>query len=127
MRRAYDPDPDDGSWRVLVDRLWPRGVAKADLDLDQWAKELAPSAELRHEFHHDREPFAAFRQAYLRELNDNPDAPAIAGQLSRHQRLTLLYAAKDAEHNNAVVVCGWLLARAESAAAIHPRSTGDAP
>lgn len=115
IRRAYDAP--DGGYRVLVDRLWPRGVSKEDLDLDEWCKEVAPSAETRRAFHHDPELFPAFRRRYLEELAaagdpERPDdggAPAVQALLerwsaSRKKDLVLVFGAKDTENNQAVVL-----------------------
>ncbi|MBX3195033.1 MAG: DUF488 domain-containing protein [Microbacteriaceae bacterium] len=110
MKRIYDaPDPSDG-FRVLVDRLWPRGVSKAKADLDLWLKDVAPSTELRAWFGHRPERFAGFRERYLAELADNP----AVGQLTGHGDTTLLYSAHDTEHNQAVVLREFLESLPES-------------
>lgn len=118
LKRAYDaPDPTDGV-RVLVDRLWPRGISKTRLQLDSWAKEAAPSAELRREWHgdpraHDPAVFAAFAAHYREELTREP-ALGAAQELARLARevprLTLVYGAKDPEQNHAVVLRDALIA-----------------
>ena len=104
IKRAYEaPTPDDGV-RVLVDALWPRGASRAQLALDDWARDLAPSAELRRWFGHDPSRFQEFRARYRRELISRD------GPLERLRRraaagtLTLVYAARDREHNNAQVL-----------------------
>src|ERR1700751_1602730 len=107
VKRIYEkPSRNDGT-RVLVDRLWPRGLTKKDAALDAWLKELAPSDELRHWAHAHREAWPMFRKRYLDELA-MPQATAQLQQLyqlaNRRKRLTLLYASKDEEHNNAVVL-----------------------
>ena len=90
--------------RVLADRLWPRGVSREAAGLDDWAKELAPSAELRKWFGHDPERFFRFRQRYISELRERrPELAKLRGR-SRAGRVTLLYAAADHEHNNAIVL-----------------------
>lgn len=105
LKRIYDPAAADDGYRVLVDRLWPRGVAKADAGLDAWHRTLAPSKELRRWFGHDRERWPDFRIAYERELADAD--PDLLAELRRHagrEGLTLLYAARDTACNNAVVL-----------------------
>ncbi len=110
-KRVYDPyDPSDG-YRILVDRLWPRGLTKEKVHYDLWAKELAPSTELRHEFGHEAAHWPMFEEKYIAELDANPEAAAFAEKLADDpsiQRVTLLYAAHDTEHNQAVVLQGWL-------------------
>ena len=106
LKRAYeDPGPEDG-YRVLVDRLWPRGRARAVLALDAWARDLAPSDALRKTFHHDAERWDAFREAYLQELGQPAQRAAMQALLSAPGagRLTLVYGARDPERNNAVVL-----------------------
>lgn len=106
LKRAYEPaSPDDG-YRVLVDRLWPRGVAKADLEIDSWMKDLGPRTELRKWFGHDPERWTAFRERYLRELDD-PEKQRLLESLAERARqgmVTLVYSARDTEHNQAVVL-----------------------
>lgn len=112
-RRAYEePGPEDGA-RVLVDRYWPRGVAKEELELDDWMKEVAPSDELRSWFDHDSEKWEAFRERYHREL-DEDGGEAVERLLEAHRRagtLTLVYGARDTEHNNAVALRDYLRRR----------------
>lgn len=104
IKRIYDePEAGDGT-RVLVDRLWPRGVSKERAALDLWLKEIAPSAELRQWFGHKPERFAEFTARYIDELSHNPAAVTLE-QLGRQtQRITLLYAAKDPIINHAAVL-----------------------
>ncbi|KEZ76260.1 DUF488 domain-containing protein [Salinisphaera hydrothermalis] len=105
LKRIYDPAEADDGYRVLVDRLWPRGVAKADARLDAWHRALAPSKALREWFGHDRERWPDFRSAYARELADSdPGLLAELREHAGHEGLTLLYAARDTECNNAVVL-----------------------
>lgn len=102
-KRIYEePDPEDGT-RVLVDRLWPRGVSKEDAALDRWAKDVAPSDELRNWFDHDPERWDEFTERYRDELTDR-DVVDELRELADDGTLTLLYAATDREHNNAVVL-----------------------
>ena len=104
LKRAYDPaEPGDG-YRVLVDRLWPRGVSKERARLDEWARELAPSTELRTWFGHDPERFAEFRRRYRAELEAHADELEELRSRARDETLTLVYAARDSEHNDAVVL-----------------------
>lgn len=104
IRRAYDAPTHNDGYRVLVDRLWPRGVAKADLDLDEWAKDLAPSDELRQWFGHDPARWEEFQDRYERELDDAGDVLDAVVERTRSGRVTLVYGAKDEEHNQAVVL-----------------------
>ena len=106
LKRAYEePDEADGL-RVLVDRLWPRGVRKDDAHLDAWLKELAPSDELRRWFAHDPERWAEFRRRYRDELRSEAARNAIddLAKRSRRETVTLVHAARDESHNNAVVL-----------------------
>lgn len=104
LKRIYEPpEPDDG-YRVLIDGMWPRGVAKADAHLDEWARDLAPSRELRTWFGHKPERFQEFRTRYRRELEGHADHLAQLRERAASSPLTVLYAARDTEHNNAVVV-----------------------
>src|SRR5690349_13573040 len=105
-RRIYDePMPDDGT-RVLVDRIWPRGVSKDRARLDEWCKEIAPSTELRKWYHHDPALFDAFVSRYREELTEPDRAAAVAHlrQLSNKQMLTLLTATKDVDISEAAVL-----------------------
>lgn len=103
IKRIYDaPEQQDGA-RVLVDRVWPRGVSKEDADLRQWAKELAPSTELRQWFGHDPERFEEFSRRYREELRGQEQQRAL-DELPEDDVVTFVYAAKDEEHNQAVVL-----------------------
>jgi uncharacterized protein YeaO (DUF488 family) len=104
LKRAYEPpEPTDG-YRVLIDCLWPRGVSRANARLDEWAKELAPSAELRRWFGHDPARFTEFRQSYIEELSAQEDKLQELRRRARETTLTLVYGARDTEHNDAVVL-----------------------
>ena len=107
IKRVYDPPAADDGFRVLVDRLWPRGMTKAAAHLDLWAKDLAPSPALRKEFNHQPERFAEFTHHYLSELSRNPAAAAFHDALKR-PKVTLLYGAHDRANNHAVVLAGFL-------------------
>lgn len=104
IKRAYDPvEPNDG-YRVLIDHVWPRGVSRERAELDEWARELAPSDELRRWFDHVPERFPEFRTRYLKELElRRGELEALAARTG-HGRVTVVYAARDREHNNAVVL-----------------------
>jgi uncharacterized protein YeaO (DUF488 family) len=104
IKRIYDePDRGDG-YRVLIDHVWPRGVTRERAALDEWAKELAPSAELRQWFAHLPERFPAFRSKYLQELKAHDDRIDELCRRANAEPVTILYAARDREHNNAVVL-----------------------
>lgn len=104
IKRIYDaPSADDG-YRVLVDRLWPRGVSKEKAALDVWLKDVAPTAELREWFGHKPERFAEFKARYEAELKTNPAATELAQLIKEHDNITLLYSAHDSEANQAVVL-----------------------
>ena len=111
LKRAYvAQDADDGT-RVLVDRLWPRGVRKADAALDLWLKEIAPSTELRKWFDHDTARWDEFRERYSGELRTPPELLVQLRTLARKGTLTLVYAAHDERHNDAVVLRAAILGR----------------
>src|SRR5580698_3275907 len=103
IKRAYEAaEPSDGM-RILVDRLWPRGVRKATLKLDRWMKEVAPTSQLRQWFGHKPERFAEFSRRYRVELADNPAVTELR-KLGRHKTVTLIYAARDTAVNHALVL-----------------------
>lgn len=103
IKRVYEKSsPADGT-RVLVDHIWPRGMTKEKADIDWWAKELAPSGELRRWFDHDPDRFKEFAVRYRRELEGNDALPKLEGLLGEGD-VTLVYAAKDEQHNQAVVL-----------------------
>jgi uncharacterized protein YeaO (DUF488 family) len=105
LKRIYDEPAEADGFRILVDRLWPRGVSKERAHLDLWLKELAPSTELRKWFNHDPERWTGFRRKYMTELTKNlENVVALKKILKAHKRVTLLYAAKDEEHNEAIVI-----------------------
>lgn len=110
LKRAYDPpSPDDGV-RILVDRIWPRGVKKDDLALDRWEKELAPSSDLRGWFGHDPARWDEFQARYRQELTAPPLQPALdrIAEQARQDTVTLVYGARDTEHNQAVALKAYL-------------------
>lgn len=108
VKRVYDPySPDDGA-RFLVDRLWPRGLKKEALRLDGWLKDAAPSDALRRWFGHDPARWDEFRRRYFAELDSKPEAWQPILQAARQGNVTLLYSARDVEHNNAVALKSYL-------------------
>lgn len=114
IKRVYEKSEADDGYRVLVDKLWPRGIRKADLPYDYWAKELTPSTAARKAFGHKAENFDAFKERYLDELNTSDEARACAQQLEENamhagdSTITLLYAARDPKVNHAVILREWL-------------------
>lgn len=107
-KRVYEAATADDGCRVLVDRLWPRGCRKDSLGLDAWSREVAPSTELRRRFAHDPEHFADFREAYRSELARRPELWWGLLEKARQGNLTLLYAARDEQRNNARVLAEFL-------------------
>jgi len=108
IKRIYDEPADDDGCRVLVDRLWPRGVSKERAQLELWLKEVAPSPPLRAEFAHMQERFADFRAAYLAELESNPAVATLRELAAEHGTVTLLFGARDPETNHARVLLEFL-------------------
>lgn len=115
-KRIYEPAADTDGFRVLVDRLWPRGIRKENARIDLWAKEIAPSKELRKWFSHDPAKYDAFEALYRQELNRNPashEFKNLCTQKAQDQQVTLLYGAKDEKYNHAVVLKEWLEERTD--------------
>jgi len=104
IKRAYEDYADDDGFRVLVDRLWPRGLSTAGAHIDLWLKDIAPTADLRKWFSHAPDRWAEFRRRYRHELGDRADDLTELKHKAGHGTVTLIYAAKDVEHNNAVVL-----------------------
>jgi uncharacterized protein YeaO (DUF488 family) len=104
LKRAYDPPAEDDGCRVLVDRVWPRGVTKGELKIEAWLKDLAPSTELRKWFGHDPERWDDFKERYARELERHPDMLEQLVEKAKAGRVTLVFGARDTEHNNAVAL-----------------------
>lgn len=104
LKRAYDPPAKSDGRRILVDRVWPRGIARDNLRIDAWLKELAPSTELRKWFGHDPKKWDEFKTRYARELEQRSDALEQLVEKARAGRVTLVFGAKDSERNNAVVL-----------------------
>lgn len=108
LKRAYEkPARDDGE-RILVERLWPRGLTKLEAGIDLWLKEVAPSTELRRWFGHDPDKWEEFRQRYQKELKDKDDLIKLLKRKAKAGVITLIYAARDEEHNGALVLKGFL-------------------
>ena len=107
-KRVYDPAEQSDGYRVLVDRLWPRGIKKTDLALDEWDKEITPSTELRKAFHGEVVDFATFREQYLAELAQHEQEGKRLADIAKKQPLTLLYSAKNTTQNHALVLADWL-------------------
>ncbi len=108
LKRAYEEPKKGDGLRILVDRLWPRGVSKEDLELDSWEKDLAPTSELRRWFGHDPKKWPEFKKRYTAELRANKEALAALKKRTKGRTVTLIYGAKDEEHNNAVVLAALL-------------------
>ena len=121
LKRVYETaSPDDGV-RILVDRLWPRGLSKERAKIDLWLRDVAPSNELRRWFNHDCEKWDEFRRRYFTELTGNDGARSVLEEASR-SKVTLLFASKDQERNNAVALRAYLV---ESRRAYTPAPPGD--
>ncbi len=103
-KRVYDAASEDDGFRVLVDRLWPRGLTKGRVGADAWMKELAPSTELRKWFKHETPKWTEFKRRYFRELDQKPDALEELRQVIEKTTVTLLFSAQDTEHNQAVAL-----------------------
>ena len=104
IKRIYDSPASDDGLRVLVDRLWPRGVSKKDAALDLWLKDVAPTPDLRTWFGHTPERFEEFSASYRAELEENPAVEQLLDAVKEADAVTLLYGARDPEHNHAVVL-----------------------
>jgi uncharacterized protein YeaO (DUF488 family) len=111
LKRAYEPPTADDGVRILVDRLWPRGVKKANADIDRWLKQIAPSTELRRWFGHDAVRWREFRRRYRKELGHHPKEIDELHNLARRSPITLVFAARDELHNEAIVLRDYLLQR----------------
>ncbi|NCU29729.1 DUF488 domain-containing protein [Candidatus Saccharibacteria bacterium] len=110
IKRVYEaPSSSDGK-RVLVDRLWPRGLTKDKAKVDLWLKDISPSTQLRKWFNHDLAKWPEFQEKFREELDANPEPVEQLRQLAKDHKLTMVYGAKDKEHNDAVVILGYLKA-----------------
>lgn len=104
LKRVYEPPANIDGMRILVDRLWPRGLSKAEAKIDFWAKEVAPSTELRHWYQHEPEKWPEFQRKYFTELQNNPDAVQELIAKLGNENATLLFASKETSLNNAAVL-----------------------
>jgi uncharacterized protein YeaO (DUF488 family) len=108
IKRIYEPPARSDGKRILVDRIWPRGMTREDAHIDAWIKEVAPSHALRRWFGHDPEKWPEFRARYLAELRQNPAVAELRAAMAGKKSVTLLFAAKDSLHNNAIVLRDFL-------------------
>jgi uncharacterized protein YeaO (DUF488 family) len=104
LKRAYDTPSSDDGFRILVDRLWPRGLTKEKAAIDLWLREIAPSHELRKWFHHEPDKWPEFRERYIAELSGKPELIAEIADRAQAGVVTLVFSARDEEHNQAVVL-----------------------
>lgn len=111
IKRVYDPPADRDGYRVLVDRVWPRGVKKDALKLDDWRKDLAPSTTLRKWFGHDPQRWGEFKTRYFRELDARAEQIKPLQQKAARETVTLVFGARDTQHNNAVALREYLKRR----------------
>ncbi len=111
IKRVYDAAAESDGYRVLVDRLWPRGLSKAKAHIDHWLKDIAPSTALRQWYHHDPEKWDEFRQRYFRELDDQPGGVEEITKLAHDRHVIFVFSAKDETHNNAVALKEYMAKR----------------
>jgi uncharacterized protein YeaO (DUF488 family) len=122
LKRVYEPaSPDDGV-RILVERLWPRGIKKIALKLDTWLKDVAPSDGLRRWFGHEPKKWNDFRNRYFAELEANSQTWESVAKAARRRRVTLIYSSHDTEHNNAVALKDYLQDKMRRGASGHKRT-----
>jgi len=117
IKRVYEKADLKDGYRILVDRLWPRGKSKNEVKLDDWAKEITPSTEIRKAFNHDAAKMDVFRENYVKELNQNPATSEFLELVSdklKQSNVTLLYGAKNEVYNHAVVLRDWIMNELES-------------
>lgn len=108
IKRVYEGSSESDGTRVLVDRLWPRGLSKKKADIDVWLKDIAPTTELRKWFNHDPDKWAEFKKKYHAEISKNTEALSSLKKYLTNGKVTLVYGAKDEEHNDAVVLKAYL-------------------
>jgi uncharacterized protein YeaO (DUF488 family) len=104
IKRMYEPYSKDDGYRILIDRLWPRGIKKEGAHIDKWLKEIAPSTELRKKFNHMVDKWDQFKIAYHTELKNSTVVKELLDAIKEHGTVTLLFAAKDEQHNHALVL-----------------------
>lgn len=109
LKRVYEAAVPEDGYRVLVDRLWPRGISKEKAHLDEWNKDLAPSTELREWFHHDPTRWEEFSKKYREELDQGNFGPQFMQRLKKQERITLVYGAKDEKHCHPIVLRDYLM------------------
>ena len=116
IKRTYEPVSRSDGWRVLVERLWPRGMRREDLQLSAWEKDVAPSPALRKWYSHDVSRWPEFQRRYRNELDQNPEAWRPLLEAAQSRQVTLLFSARDVEHNSAVVLRDYLMVHADDGA-----------
>jgi uncharacterized protein YeaO (DUF488 family) len=126
LKRVYEPAAPADGYRVLIDRLWPRGVSRERAALDEWERELPPSTELRRWFNHEPSRFEEFRRRYVAELRSHRSRIATLRRRAREGTVTLVYSARDTEHNDAVVLAEVLKRGLPRAANSPARGASDA-
>lgn len=127
IKRVYAPAQEEDGFRILVDRVWPRGVSKDKLQADLWLKDAAPSTALRKWFGHDRAKWVQFQQRYFAELDEKPEVIRQLLDLAEKQKVTLLFAARDTEYNQAAALKTYLLSVAEKEQSPRQSSAGEKP
>jgi uncharacterized protein YeaO (DUF488 family) len=108
IKRVYEPFAKSDGYRILIDRLWPRGLSKEKAHVDKWLKDVAPSTELRKWFNHEPEKWASFRTRYQAELRGSTAFAELLGDIHAHKTVTLLFGARDEQHNDAVALEGFI-------------------
>ena len=108
IKRIYEPVDKNDGYRILIDRLWPRGIKKEEAHIDLWSKDIAPSTALRKWFNHEPEKWESFRKKYYTELKGNPAVKEMRKVLKEHPASTLLYGAKNEHYNQAIVLAEYL-------------------
>jgi uncharacterized protein YeaO (DUF488 family) len=127
IKRVYAPVKEEDGFRILVDRVWPRGVSKKQLRADLWLKDAAPSTALRKWFDHDRSKWEEFQGRYFAELDEKPEVIRQLLDLAEKQRVTLLFAARDTEYSHAAALKKYLISSAEKEQSPRQSSTGEKP
>jgi uncharacterized protein YeaO (DUF488 family) len=115
IKRVYEKPEEEDGYRILVDRLWPRGLTREKAAVDLWLKEIAPSTELRKWFNHDPEKWPDFKKKYLKEIKENNEALTTLKEKMKERKVTIVYSAKDEVHNDARVLISYLNKAKETA------------